>query len=142
MADVLETIDKTETLLIIAAIGVGVYLLYQAGGSFADWIDKLTGASAENTYGNAAAQSVQHPIATVGTIGGGWIDDVKNWFSPDKTLPSEISSTGYMKIGASGQHWSCTGPQGAANDSCTPVTIDANGNATISGPGVQAVNAN
>ena len=139
MADVLETIDKTETVLIILAVGVGAYLLYNSWQDFQDWIDRLTGASAENTYANAASQSIQHPITTVGTIGGGWLDDL---FGSTKTLPSDISSTGYMKLGASGQHWSCTGPRGAANDSCTPVTIDANGNAMISGSGVLAVNAN
>lgn len=142
MADVLETIDKTETVLIILAIGVGGYLLYNSWQDFSDWLDKLTGASPENTYGNAASQTVQHPIATAGTIAGGFWHDLTNVFSPDKTLPSEISSVGYMKIGASGQHWSCTGPQGAGNDSCTPVSVDGSGNATITGPGVLAINAN
>lgn len=139
---VLETIDKTETVLIIVAIGVGGYLLYNSWQEFSDWLDQLTGASKENTYAGAATQSVQHPITTAGTIVGGWWEDLTNVFSSDKSLPSQNSSVGYMKIGASGQHWSCTGPQGAANDSCTPVSVDGSGNATITGPGVLAINAN
>jgi hypothetical protein len=142
MADVLETVDKTETILIIGAIGVGLYLLYQAGGAFADFLNNLTGASAENTYTNAATQTVQHPITTAETIAGGFASDIGSIFNPAPTLPSQLSSVGYSKIGASGQHWNCTGPQGQPNDTCVPVTVDASGNQTATGAAVLASQAN
>lgn len=143
MADVLETVDKGETIVILLLIGVGVYFLYQASQGASDFIDNLFGlqnAAPGNTYANAAGQTVAHPVDTASTIVGGWWNDL--FSTPDKTLPSELSSTGYTKIGASGQHWSCSGPQGASNDICLPVSVDANGNMTATGNAVQAANAN
>jgi hypothetical protein len=147
MADLLETVDKTETVLIIGGILAIGYFLYKAGGAFSDFINNLTGASAENTYTNAASQTLAHPIQTIGTIAGGITDD---FFSsspapnPSGMLQplSTLSSTGYVKIGASGQHWSCSGPQGQPNDVCVPVTVDASGNMTTTGASVLAANAN
>ena len=88
----------------------------------------------------AAGETLAHPINTLGTIGGGWFSDL--FGSKDKTLPSELSSVGYVKVGASGQHWSCTGPQGADNDTCVPVSVDASGNMTATGPQIKASTAN
>jgi hypothetical protein len=144
MADVLETIDKGETIVILILIGVGVYVLYEASQEFSDWINNLFGlqgaAATGNTYSNAAGETLAHPINTLGTIGGGWFSDL--FGSKDKTLPSELSSVGYVKVGASGQHWSCTGPQGADNDTCVPVSVDASGNMTATGPQIKASTAN
>jgi hypothetical protein len=138
MSDLLESVDKAETILILAIVGVGAYLLYNAWGDISDWLDRLTGASEENDYTNAAQQTLQHPVSTIGSILGFG----QGSSGGQSDLPSDVSSVGYMKIGASGQHWSCTGPRGASNDVCMPVRVDANGNATVTGAGVLAVNAN
>lgn len=138
MADVIETVDKAETIVILVLIGVGVYVLYQASQDFSDWINNLFGlqgaADTGNTYANAAQQSVAHPINTAGTIVGGWWNDLFG-------SGGSSSVAGYSKIGASGQHYKCQG-SGADTDKCYPVTIDANGNELVSGVPVPASQAN
>jgi hypothetical protein len=138
MADVIETVDKAETLGIIVGMIVIGYVLYTWGSQIGDWITNLTGASPQNSYSNAATQTVQHPITTLGSI----IGIGQGSSAPSTNLPTQTSSTGYQKVGTSGQVWNCTGPQGAPNDVCYPVTLDGSGNPTITGAAVQAVNAN
>ena len=138
MADLVETIDKTETLLILAALGVGAYIVYTKWSDLSDWYTNLIGASSENSYSNAASATLQHPVSTIGSILGFG----QGSSGGQSDLPSDVSSVGYMKKGASGQVYSCTGPQGSPNDACVKVSIDANGNATVTGPGGKAVDCN
>lgn len=144
-SDAIGAVNKGETLLIIGGVIVLGYFVYQASESFSDWINNLFGltdaAAQGNTYTNALSQSVAHPITTASTIVGGWWDDLTGVNSQSE-LPSALSSVGYTKIGASGQHWSCSGPQGASNDVCVPVTVDASGNMTQTGNAVSATSAN
>lgn len=143
----MEEIDKGETILILLLIGVGGYVLYQSVSSFQDWINQTFGIdpSTGNTYSNAASQVATNPLQSIGTIlgfgqgtTGGPAPNASGALQPLSTL----SSVGYTKIGASGQHWSCSGPNGASNDVCVPVTVDANGNMTTTGAAVPAAQAN
>lgn len=147
MADLLETVDKTETLLILVGVAIGGYILYQSVQSFQDWINSTFGIdpSTGNTYANAASQVATNPLGSIGSIlgfgqgtTGGPAPNPSGALQPLSTL----SSVGYTKIGASGQHWSCSGPNGASNDVCVPVTVDANGNMTTTGAAVPAAQAN
>ena len=70
MADLVETIDKTETLLILAALGVGAYIVYTKWSDLSDWYTNLIVASSENSYSNAASATLQHPVSTIGSILG------------------------------------------------------------------------
>ena len=136
--DAIGAINKAETLGIVLGVIVVGYMLYTWGSQIGAWITNTIGASAENSYSNAASQAAQHPITTLGSI----IGIGQGSSAPSTNLPTSTSSTGYQKVGGSGQVWNCTGPQGASNDVCYPVTLDGSGNPTITGAAVQAVNAN
>jgi|SRR5215471_2678829 len=135
MADPIEAIEKGETLLILVAIGVGVYFVVTAWDKINDFFGNLMGASAENSYGNALGESIAHPLTTMGSI----IGMGQGSSGGQSDLPSDVSSVGYTKVGASGKHWSCTGPQGASNDACVQYDPSTN---TVIGPGGLAVNCN
>jgi hypothetical protein len=147
MAEILDTVDETETLLIVAAVLAVGYFIYASIPAVEDFINNLFGLSDGDaatapvgyggTYVNAVNQTVSAPVTTVGSIlglgspGGG-----------QSELLSDLSSVGYTKIGASGQHWSCSGPKNAANDNCQPVSVDGSGNMTATGAAVPAAQAN
>jgi hypothetical protein len=135
-----DDIEEGETLLIIGAVALGAWLLYQFYDDIVDFINSLFGVSqGAGTYTNAATQSLQHPITTLESIIGLNQGTSSSTTGGPANLPTGGSSaTAYSKIGASGQMWNCTGPSGASNDVCFPV--DSSGNAT--GPAVQAANAN
>lgn len=139
MADPLEVVEKGETLLILVIVGVAAYLIYTSWNDLQDWLGNLMGASPENTYGKALSQTVSHPMTTMGSIIGLNQGTIADNLPDNMQLPSDISSVGYTKVGASGKHWSCTGPRGAANDAC--VEYDPNAG-TVIAPGGPAVNCN
>jgi hypothetical protein len=137
--DAIDAINKAETVVILVGIGVAIYFAYQFYDQLEDFINGLFGVKAgAGTYAGAAAQVAAHPITSVGTILGLG----QGSSAPSTNVPTQTSSTGYQKIGASGQVWNCTGPQGAPNDVCYPVTLDGSGNPTITGAAVQAASAN
>jgi len=133
MADPIEVVEKGETIVIFVLVGVAIYFIYTSWNDLQDWLGNLMGASSENTYGNALGQTLAHPVQTMGSIIG--IGQGSSGGQSD--LPSDVSSVGYTKVGASGQHWSCTGPRGAANDACMPYDPTTN---KVTGPGGLAVN--
>lgn len=135
MADPIEAIEKGETIVIFVLVGVAAYFIYTSWNDLQDWLGNLMGASSENSYSNAASQTLAHPISTMGSILGFGMGSSGG----QSELPSDNSSVGYVKVGASGTHWSCTGPQGASNDSCEPYDPTTN---KVLGPGVLAGNAN
>jgi hypothetical protein len=139
MADALDVVEKGETLTILVLIGVGAYLLYTAWGDINDWLGNLMGASKENTYANAAGQVAQNPLESIGTILGLHQGTIADNLPDNMQPPDQVSSVGYQKIGASGKHWSCTGPRGAANDACMQVSADGT---TVIGPGGPAAQCN
>ena len=149
MADVLEGIEEGETIVILLLIAAGGYLLYTGWNALNDWLGNLMGASKENTYANAANQTLTHPIDTLESIIG--LNQTADTSAPAPlTAPSKVpgnatiaqSIGGYDKLGASGQMWSCSGPSGSPGDMCTPVSCDANGNCNATGAAVPAAQAN
>jgi hypothetical protein len=126
----ISAIEKGETLLILAAIGVGAYLLYQFGSNITDFINKLFGVEqGAGSYTDAAATVVQSPVSSLGSILG--------IGSAYPSSPDGSTISGYAKIGASGQHYRCN-----TSGMCYPISIDPNGNELVSGVPVSADQAN
>jgi hypothetical protein len=127
--DAIGAVNKAETVVILVAIAAGVYFLYQFYGDITDFINGLFGVDqGAGSYANAATQTLQHPIGTIGSIAG-----------VGAAYPSSTSGgvvTGTAKIGASGQHYRCNDTQ------CFPISIDANGNELVSGVPVPVALAN
>src|SRR5262252_451177 len=160
MADVLESVEEGETIVILILIGVGVYFIYTAWNDINDFLGNLMGASKENTYGNALGQTLSHPIDTIGSIIGvnqsttpPNITTAPNaqgvepgYLNPDPSVASAqveaATKGGYDKLGVSVQMWTCTGPSGSPTDKCWPVNCDASGNCTPTGAAVPASQAN
>ena len=112
--DAIGAVNKAETVVILVAIGVGIYFLYQFYQDIEDFINGLFGVQAgAGSYTNAATQTLQHPVSTVQNILG---------VGPGYGSSSGGVVAGTAKIGASGQHYRCTDTQ------CYAITIDANGN--------------
>jgi len=104
--------DATD-LLILAALGVVAYILYQvyqAGTSCPSWLSSL---------GLCTPQGMNAPSQVPGNT----------------TVAQSVG--GYDKVDG-GVTWSCTGPSGSSNDVCTPMTCDANANCTANGSAVPA----
>jgi hypothetical protein len=126
--DPISAIGKAEStinmVLLVAALGIGAYLLYQVtqlGKTGADAVTSLLNVFGigGQTSQEKAADVVTQQLQVVGGQAGG--------------------VGGYDKIGASGQMWSCTG---GAKDMCAPVSVDGSGNSTITGAAVPAAQAN
>jgi len=69
--DAISAINKGETILILAAVAIGGYLIYEFYSDIQDFINNLFGVKeGAGSYTNAAAQTVAHPITTLETILG------------------------------------------------------------------------
>jgi hypothetical protein len=141
--DAISAINKAETFGILALLVVIGYAIYKGATSFGCTLNQLFGLPCSEdqatapggSYVNALNQTVSNPISTIGTI-------LTPSGPPSTNLPTLTSSVGYQKIGASGQVWNCTGPRDASNDMCYPVTLDGDGNPTITGAAIHASQAN
>jgi len=127
--DPIAAISKAETIVILGLIGVGVWILYEAGTGLTDFINKLFGVDqGAGSYTDAAAQVLKNPIGSIGSIAG-----------VGSAYPSSSSGgvvSGEARIGASGQHYRCSATL------CYPVSVDANGNELVSGVPVPVDQAN
>jgi hypothetical protein len=127
--DAIGAVNKAETVVILVAIGAGIYLLYKFYSDIEDFINSLFGVQqGAGSYTNALTQTVQHPVSTAENILG---------IGPGYGSQSGGTVAGTSHIGASGQHYRC-------NDSgqCYPITIDANGNELVAGVPVPIDQAN
>lgn len=126
--DAIGAVNKAETVVILVAIGAGIYLLYTFYQNIQDFINGLFGVEqGAGSYTNAATQTLQHPVSTIENILG---------VGAGYGTQSGGTVAGTPKIGASGQHYRCNSTQ------CYPITIDANGNELVAGVPVPLDQAN